>query len=75
MPDDTPTWTVNSITPTVKVATGGLPQDGFDVHFVTSTAIEGSVFVAKAQVGDTAFVARQVADAVSKLHAIHSLSG
>lgn len=75
MSSPTPKWKVTGTTPTVRFTPGTGPVEGFDVSFVTDTNITGTVFVATAQVSNTAFVAATITERVAHLDAIHNLNG
>jgi hypothetical protein len=73
MSNPVPEWSVQGITPTIFYQQGMGPVDGYNVNFVMRNGTTGTVFVAKAQVGDTAFVAAAVQREVDSLNAIHNL--
>jgi len=70
------TWNVTGMTPTVQFVPGSAaPVEGVQVHWATNTGIAGSVFVPKAQLGDSARVRDAIVRDVQAHSAIHELNG
>lgn len=69
-----PTVSVIGMTPNVKIFPGMNPVEGHDVHFQSSSGVQGSVFVPTAQLGDLDAVAGMIRQRFSELNAIHNLT-
>lgn len=70
-----PAWSVTGMTPTVKLQPGANPTEGYDFHFEAANGVNGSVFIATAQIADTDTVATLIQDRIRQLTMIKNLTG
>lgn len=75
MTNAVPSWSVQSVTPFTDFVPGRGAVEGAQVTFTTTSGLTGSIFVPTAQLGNTDAIAGSIAQRVSELHAINTLSG